>query len=119
MRDASQAVEDLFEIAPCGFALVGDEGVIAHANAEFRRLVGRPSEDLVGKASLASLFSIGGRIFLETHLLPMLEHDRSVREVALDMLRPDGSRVPVLLNADAARGDSDVQRAPGRRHRDS
>jgi phosphoserine phosphatase RsbU/P len=107
MRDASQAVEDLFEIAPCGFALVGDEGLIAHANAEFRRLVGRPSEDLVGKASLASLFSIGGRMFLETHLLPMLEHDRSVREVALDMLRPDGSRVPVLLNADAARGDGD------------
>ena len=105
MSDATRAVEDLFETAPCGFALVGDDGLLAHANAEFRRLVGRRNEDLVGRASLASLFSVGGRMFLETHLLPMLAHDRSVREVAVDMLRPDGSRVPVLLNADAAHGD--------------
>jgi sigma-B regulation protein RsbU (phosphoserine phosphatase) len=59
----------------------------------------------VGRAGLASLFSVGGRIFLETHLLPMLEHDRSVREVSLDVVRGDGSRVPVLLNADAGTGD--------------
>ncbi len=101
-----EAIDDLFELAPCGYALIGDDGLIQHANAELRRLVGRGLDDLVGKMGLASLFSVGGRIFLETHLLPMLEHDRSVREIALDVLRPDGSRVPVLLNADAQGGDS-------------
>ena len=105
MTAPTDPVDDLFELAPCGYALIGDDGLIAHANAELRRLVGREPHDLIGTTSLASLFSVGGRIFLETHLLPMLEHDRSVREIALDVLRPDGSRVPVLLNADAVRRD--------------
>ena len=99
--DTPEELDDLFEYAPCGYALVGRDGLVTRANAEFRRLVGRRTEELVGRASLASLFSVGGRIFLETHLLPMLEHDRSVREVSLDVLRGDGSRIPVLLNADA------------------
>jgi sigma-B regulation protein RsbU (phosphoserine phosphatase) len=90
----------LFERAPCGYALVDRDGLLTRANAEFRRLAGRDEDQLLGTASLASLLSIGGRIFLETHLWPMLEHDRSVREVAVDLVRPDGTRVPVLLNAD-------------------
>ena len=102
--DTPEELDDLFEYAPCGYALVGRDGLVTRANAEFRRLVGRRTEELVGRASLASLFSVGGRIFLETHLLPMLEHDRSVREVSLDVLRGDGSRIPVLLNADAGAG---------------
>jgi sigma-B regulation protein RsbU (phosphoserine phosphatase) len=109
VSDAHHPVGDLFEVAPCGYALVDDTGLITHANAEFRRLVGRRPEALVEKVSLASLFSVGGRMFLETHLLPMLAHDRSVREVALDVVRLDGSRVPVLLNADAV-GDGPALR---------
>jgi sigma-B regulation protein RsbU (phosphoserine phosphatase) len=107
VTDSPPAGDDLFESAPCGYALIGDDGLFTLANAEFRRLVGRPSEDLVGRAGLGSVFSVGGRIFLETHLWPMLEHDRSVREVALDIVRPDGSRVPVLLSADAGSGSDD------------
>lgn len=95
------ATDDLFERAPCGYALVGADGRFTRVNAEFRRLVGRRSADLVGRSQLGSVFSVGGRMFLETHLGPMLEHDGSVREVALDIVRPDGSRVPVLVSADA------------------
>jgi sigma-B regulation protein RsbU (phosphoserine phosphatase) len=107
VTDNPLAGDDLFESAPCGYALVGGDGLFTRVNAEFRRLVGRPADDLVGKVGLGSVFSVGGRIFLETHLWPMLEHDRTVREVALDILHPDGSRVPVLFNADADSPGSD------------
>ncbi len=97
---------DLFADAPCGYAVLSaPDGTLTHVNAEFERLVGRPVSDLLGTATLASLLTVGGRILLETHLLPMLEHDRAIREVALDVLRPDGSRIPVLLNANTSSDD--------------
>ncbi|WP_229053433.1 PP2C family protein-serine/threonine phosphatase [Aeromicrobium sp. Leaf350] len=97
--------DDLFELAPCGYALIGADGLVDRSNAEFRRLVGRSTAELEGVATLPSLMSTGGRIYTETHLRPVLEHDGSVREVSLDLVRPDGSRVPVLLNADVTGGD--------------
>lgn len=96
---------DLFESAPCGYVLVGEDGLIVRANAEFRRLVDREVHELVGTATLESLLSTGGRLYAETHLRPMLQHDGWVREVALDLVRPDHTRVPVLFNADTMTGD--------------
>jgi sigma-B regulation protein RsbU (phosphoserine phosphatase) len=93
------ADDDLFDLAPCGYALVGAGGVLVRTNAELHRLTGRGAGELVG-STLGSLFTVGGRIFLETHLAPLLGHDGSLREIALDLLRPDGTRIPVLLNAD-------------------
>ncbi|GAA1974026.1 SpoIIE family protein phosphatase [Nocardioides panacihumi] len=89
----------LFEDAPCGYVLTDPTGMITAANAEFHRMVGLARGELVGRRTLASLLPVGARIYLETHLLPVLEHDDAVREVSLDLLRPDGVRVPVLLNA--------------------
>ena len=90
---------DLFEEAPCGYVVTDDTGLIVAANEEFHRLVGHPRGTVAGRRTLASLLPVGGRIFLETHLLPMLEHDGVVREIAIDLLRSDGERVPVLVNA--------------------
>ncbi|MEO5853041.1 MAG: SpoIIE family protein phosphatase [Nocardioides sp.] len=90
---------DLFDAAPCGYVVLGRGGLIERANAEFLRLVGAAGGDVVGVRTLGSLLSAGGRILLETHLLPMLERAGAVREIALELVRPDGQRVPVLLNA--------------------
>lgn len=106
----SDSFSALFAEAPCGYAVLSSvTGPLTHANAEFERLVGRPASELLGEATLASLLTVGGRILLETHLLPMLQHDGVLREVALDVLRPDGTRVPVLLNANISRGDSTLR----------
>ena len=74
-------------------------GTIVRANAEFLRLVGAPAADIVGVRTLPSLVSAGGRILMETHLRPLLERHGVVREIALDLVRPDGGRIPILLNA--------------------
>lgn len=93
------------ESAPCGYVLVGQDGVIARANEEFLRLVDRDHDELVGAATLESLLSTGGRLYAATHLQPMLRHDGWVREVALDLVRPDHTRVPVLFTADTMTGE--------------
>src|SRR5829696_838303 len=92
-------ISDLFEQAPCGYVVTDDDGVIVRANVEFQRMVGLRVDDLVAARTLTSLLSVAGRIFVETHLRPMLRNSAIVREIDLDLVRPDGSRVPVLLNA--------------------
>ena len=91
--------EELYDRAPCGYLTTTPDGVVVKANATFLSLAGRSREDLVGQRTFAQLLSPGGRIYHETHYAPMLRMQGTVREVAFDLKRPDGSRIPVLVNA--------------------
>lgn len=97
--DPTPGVEELFHAAPFGYVVLDRAGVVVRANAEFSRMVGTGTGELVGARSFSSLLSVGGRILLETHLLPMLEQAGRVREISLELLRSDGELVPVILNA--------------------
>jgi sigma-B regulation protein RsbU (phosphoserine phosphatase) len=98
----SNVQPDLFDNAPCGYAVLDASGLVLEANAELLRLLGRSRDEVVGKLSLAELVSAGGRIYLDTHVFPMLALDGAVRELALDVVHADGTRVPVLVSANVA-----------------
>ena len=100
----SESGLDLFEQAPCGYAVLDGQGLVVAANAELLRLLGRPSEDVVGVRSLSQLVSAGGRIYLDTHVFPMLGIHGAVREIALDVAHADGTKVPVLVSANLTEG---------------
>lgn len=93
---------DLFDNAPCGYAVLDSSGLVLQANAELLRLLGRTRDEVVARLSLAQLVSAGGRIYLDTHVFPILALDGAVREVALELLHADGTRVPVLVSANVA-----------------
>ena len=61
--------------------------------------VGRPAAGL----RLSELLSVGGRIYWETHLSPLLHMQGRVDEVAVELRGPDG-RLPVLLSAVVSTG---------------
>ncbi|MDL2354225.1 MAG: ATP-binding protein [Pseudomonadota bacterium] len=88
----------LFEHAACGLLAAGIDGVIVRANATVCRWLGYDAAALVGQVKLQDLFSIGGRVFYQTHCLPLLQMQGSVAEVQVDLLHRDRSRVPVLMN---------------------
>jgi sigma-B regulation protein RsbU (phosphoserine phosphatase) len=90
--------ESLYERAPCGYLSTDPDGTIVKVNRTFARMTGLTSEHLVGRR-FADLLTGGGRIYHETHYAPMLRMQGTVREVAFDLVRPDGSRLPVLVNA--------------------
>lgn len=60
-------------------------------------------DDLLGR-SIHTLLSFGGRIAFETHLAPLLRLQGTVNEIALDLLRADGEKIPVIANASERRG---------------
>jgi sigma-B regulation protein RsbU (phosphoserine phosphatase) len=97
--------DDVVERLPCGYVVTGPDGTILRVNRTFTTLTGHAPEEVVGRRSFASLLTAGGRIYHETHFAPMLSMQGAVREVALDLVRADGERVPVLVNAEQEMAD--------------
>ncbi|HVE45219.1 MAG TPA: SpoIIE family protein phosphatase [Acidimicrobiales bacterium] len=96
----------LYERAPCGYLSTMPDGTIVKVNQTLLTLTGYSREDLVGRRRFADLLTAGGRIYHETHYAPMLQMQGSAREIALDLVRTDGKRLPVLVNSILERDDS-------------
>jgi sigma-B regulation protein RsbU (phosphoserine phosphatase) len=101
----------LYETAPCGFLTTTQDGVIVKTNATLRTWLGRETAELVGVATFADLLTVGGQMYHETHFAPMLFMHDQIQEVALELVRSDGSRLPVLVNATLARDEDGRPRA--------
>jgi sigma-B regulation protein RsbU (phosphoserine phosphatase) len=91
--------EQLYDRAPCGYLSTTPDGLIVKVNATFLTWTGYRRQELVRRRRFVDLLTAGGRIYHETHYAPMLQMQGSAREIALDLVRADGSRMPVLLNS--------------------
>jgi sigma-B regulation protein RsbU (phosphoserine phosphatase) len=101
----------LYENAPCGFLTTTPDGVIVKTNATLRAWLGLGSADLVGVTTFAQLLTVGSRMYHETHFAPLLLMQGQVHEVALELVRSDGTRLPVLVNASLALAEDGRPRA--------
>jgi sigma-B regulation protein RsbU (phosphoserine phosphatase) len=91
--------ETLYDVAPCGYLSTTPDGTIVKVNQTFLTWTGFTRDELVGQRTFAQLLSPGGRIYHETHYAPLLRMSDNVREIALDVVRADGMRLPVLVNS--------------------
>jgi phosphoserine phosphatase RsbU/P len=101
----SEDLELFYDRAPCGYLSTTPDGLVVNVNQTFLEWTGYRRAELVGERRFVDLLSVGGRIYLETHFLPMLLMQGHVREIALEVLRADGGRLPVLVNASLDRDD--------------
>nr|WP_246214368.1 SpoIIE family protein phosphatase [Modestobacter muralis] len=89
---------DLYENAPCGYLSMLADGTIVKVNQTLCSWLGMPVEQVL-RTRLRDLLSIGGQVFHDAHLTPLLRMQGAAREVALDIVRADGSLLPCLVNA--------------------
>src|SRR4051794_4097539 len=89
---------DLYENAPCGYLSMLPDGTIVKVNRTLCVWTGHTAEQLL-RTRLRDVLSVGGQVFHDTHLTPLLRMQGVVREVALDVVRADGSLLPCLVNA--------------------
>lgn len=94
-----ESTEDLYENAPVAYFTSLVDGTLVRVNRTLLRWTGYEREELIGRKRLHDLLPPGARIYYETHYAPLLQMQREVREVALELLRADGSRLPVLVNS--------------------
>ena len=93
------SAEDLYDNAPCGYLSTLLDGQIARINTTLLTWLGYRRDQLVGRRYLSDLLTVGGRIYYETHLAPLLSMQGEVRGVALDLQAADGARLPVLITS--------------------
>ncbi len=91
-------MDDLLNIAPCGFLSFTDDGQIVDVNDTLLHLLDHEAGELLGR-HVESLLPVASRIFYQTHLFPLLKlHDR-VEEVYFTLRTSGGVEIPVLVNA--------------------
>ena len=98
-----ETAEELYEHAPAGYLSTLPGGQIVRINETLLSLLGRERQDVVGHLRLLDLLTPGARIYYETHYAPLLAMQGDIREIAVELIRGDGSRLPVLLNSTLVR----------------
>ncbi len=99
------STEDLYENAPCGYLSTLLDGKIARINSTLLGWLGHGRDELVGVRYFSDLLTVGGKLYYETHLSPLLRMQGQVGGLALELKTADGRRLPVLVNC-AVKTDS-------------
>lgn len=82
---------------PCSVLVTDASGKILSANADLLEVVGATAQQLQ-QQPMERLFPPASRIFLQTHVWPMLLRDGQVREIHLKISSTHNQRIPVMVN---------------------
>lgn len=94
-----ESLENLYENSPCGYISFLTDGTIFQINKTLLHLLDyKDKKEVVQVKKIQELFRIGGKIYFETHIFPLIKIQGFVKEVNFDLLRKDGSVFPALLN---------------------
>jgi PAS domain S-box-containing protein len=93
-----EGLDPLLDRLPCGFVSFTDDGTIRAVNHTLGAMLGFDQTELVGH-HVESIFTVGSRIFYQTHLFPLVRLRGHVDEIFLLLRAKNGDDVAVLANA--------------------
>lgn len=95
-------IEDLYNNAPCGYHSLDPDGVIVRINDTELKWLGYEREEVVGRKEFARLLAPESAArFART--FPRFKETGNVTDIEFDLLRKDGTVLPVALSATAVR----------------
>lgn len=86
-----------FDRLPCPALVTDRAGIVLELNQELLLLIGGDKERWLTK-SMELMFPMASRIFLQTHVWPMVLRDGFVREIRLQLRDGTGKTVPIFVN---------------------
>ena len=92
-------VQDLYDNAPCGYLSLDADGNIVRINQTELDWMGYTREEMLGHPFANFVTYESHNIFKET--FPAFKQQGSIRDLELEMLRKDGSVLPILVSATA------------------
>jgi PAS domain S-box-containing protein len=100
LREYTEELEELYNHAPCGYHSLDKDGVFVRINDTELKMLGYARDEIVGKKKFADLLTIESlQTFQENFLL--FQQQGWVRDLEFQMLRSDGTILPVSLSATA------------------
>ena len=104
LDNSPQSLLDLYEHAPCGFHSLDSNGIFVRINDTELRWLGYRREEMVGRMKLPDVLTPQGRAIFE-EAFPRLKTDGVLRDLELEFVRKDGTRLPVLVSATVVRDE--------------
>ena len=106
LQKSSEQIRDLYNNAPCGYHSLDKHGVMVRINDTQVNWLGYPRSELIGRRLAEFLTPKSVRLFNKA--FPLVKDRGSVRDLELQLIRRDGSCLPVLVSATAVRdGDGE------------
>lgn len=91
--------ETLYQQAPCGYVSFYPDGTIIKVNQTLLKLLQYEEAELIFKKKFQQLISKGGNIHYEMIFRPLVTMNSAVKELSYEILKKDGTNLPVLLSA--------------------
>ena len=102
LRRNAEEIHDLYNNAPCGYHSLAQDGTFLRINDTELRWLGYSREEIIDKKKFSQLITAESLEIFERNF-PSFKERGWVRDLEFDMVRKDGSILPVLLNATAVR----------------
>src|SRR6185503_10533917 len=99
--------EDFFAHALSGHVIADGEGKILRINNRLASWLGREASTVTGQR-FSDLLTIGGKIYYETHLWPLLRMQGFFDEIAIELGCADNGKMQVLMNAYERRDENGI-----------
>lgn len=97
-----------FDQIPCPVLVTDRAGVVQSLNQDLLKLLGGVKENWL-KNPMENMFSMASRVFLQTHVWPLVLREGQVREIHLQIMNQAKKKVPVYVNCQkAASGGVDI-----------
>lgn len=104
-NSSAENFDDFFESSLCGFIITDGEGNITRLNSRVAKWLNNKVDQFQGRR-LSDILSIGGKIYFETHLWPLLSMQGYFEEVALELTDSGSGKMPVYINAAITKDES-------------
>lgn len=91
--------EDLYQNAPFGYMTVRADGLIVNVNATLLKWLDYEWEEILLQKSFQDLLDMGGKIYFETHMMPILLMQGEISEINIELKGKASIKLPTLVNA--------------------
>lgn len=100
LQRSADEIRDLYDRAPCGYHSLDKEGIFVQINETELSWLGYTRDEVIGKLNFVALLSPRTlKTFEES--FPKFKQRGTIRDLEFELLRKDGSALPVLLSATA------------------
>jgi PAS domain S-box-containing protein len=99
LRKSAEEIKDLYNKAPCGYHSLDKNGVLVRINDTELAWLGYTRDEIIGKKLTEIITPESRKTFQAT--FPILRQRGWVKDLELELVRKDGSVMPVLISASA------------------
>lgn len=105
LQKYADELQDLYQNAPCGYYSIDSEGTIVRINDTELQWLGYGRDEVIGRKKYWELVRIGDLEFGKQQF-SLLKKRGWIRDIEGELIRKDGSTMPILLTATAVKDEN-------------